>query len=105
MLNDECGTVRRVDPDSDVGKPVCLARKPLSPTLGDHIFRVRRDRDARTLTGDDPTRKGRILRRLIARGLVRRRPNLELFGETFGVFTERRLAARTKRTGHRSAPS
>ena len=34
----------------DVHEPDWLARKPLSPTLGEHIFLVRRDRDVDTLT-------------------------------------------------------
>jgi len=34
----------------DVSEPDWLARKPLSPTLGDHIFLVRRERDVNTLT-------------------------------------------------------
>lgn len=34
----------------DVSEPDWLARKPLSPTLGDHIFLVRRGRDVNTLT-------------------------------------------------------
>jgi hypothetical protein len=34
----------------DVSEPDWLARKPLSPTLGDHIFLVRRDRNVNTLT-------------------------------------------------------
>jgi hypothetical protein len=36
----------------DVSEPDWLARKPLSPTLGDHIFLVRRERDVNTLTSD-----------------------------------------------------
>src|SRR5258708_3643291 len=42
----------------DVGEPVWLFRKPLSPTLGDHIFLVRRDKEVSDLTGDDPMGKG-----------------------------------------------
>ncbi len=42
----------------DVTEPHWMARLPLSPTLGDHIFLVRRDKDAATLTGDDPMGKG-----------------------------------------------
>ena len=34
----------------DVREPDWLARKPLSPTLGEHIFLVRRDRDIDSLT-------------------------------------------------------
>ncbi|MBV9186498.1 MAG: cache domain-containing protein [Acidobacteria bacterium] len=34
----------------DVREPDWLARKPLSPTLGEHIFLVRRDRDLDSLT-------------------------------------------------------
>ncbi|HEV7428238.1 MAG TPA: cache domain-containing protein [Thermoanaerobaculia bacterium] len=34
----------------DVHEPDWLARKPLSPTLGEHIFLVRRDRDLDSLT-------------------------------------------------------
>jgi len=34
----------------DIHEPDWLARKPLSPSLGDHIFLVRRDRDVNTLT-------------------------------------------------------
>jgi hypothetical protein len=34
----------------DIHEPDWLARKPLSPTLGEHIFLVRRDRDMETLT-------------------------------------------------------
>jgi len=34
----------------DVREPDWLARKPLSPTLGEHIFLVRRDRDVDSLT-------------------------------------------------------
>lgn len=34
----------------DVHEPDWLARKPLSPTLGEHIFLVRRDRDLASLT-------------------------------------------------------
>jgi len=34
----------------DVQEPDWLARKPLSPTLGEHIFLVRRDRDLASLT-------------------------------------------------------
>jgi hypothetical protein len=35
----------------DVSEPDWLARKPLSPSLGDHVFLVRRDRPASELTG------------------------------------------------------
>ena len=42
----------------DVSEPNWLARLPLSPSLGDHVFLVRRDRDAAVLTGDDPMGKG-----------------------------------------------
>lgn len=42
----------------DVGEPAWLARLPLSPTLGDHIFLVRRDRSIDALTGPDPMGKG-----------------------------------------------
>src|SRR5262249_10752524 len=42
----------------DVTEPDWLAPLPLSPSLGDHIFLVRRDRDANELTGDDPTGNG-----------------------------------------------
>lgn len=42
----------------DVTEPHWMARLPLSPTLGDHIFLVRRDKDAAALTGDDPMGKG-----------------------------------------------
>jgi hypothetical protein len=38
----------------DVSEPDWMARLPLSPTLGDHIFLVRRDRDAKSITGNDP---------------------------------------------------
>lgn len=38
----------------DVSEPDWMARLPLSPTLGDHIFLVRRDRDAKSITGSDP---------------------------------------------------
>lgn len=34
---------------------------PLSPSLGDHVFLVRRDRDADALTGPDPLGKGTFL--------------------------------------------
>jgi hypothetical protein len=34
----------------DIHEPDWLARKPLSPSLGEHIFLVRRDRDLNTLT-------------------------------------------------------
>jgi len=34
----------------DVREPDWLARKPLSPTLGEHVFLVRRDRDVDSLT-------------------------------------------------------
>ena len=37
----------------DVSEPDWMARLPLSPSLGDHIFLVRRDRDAKSMTGDD----------------------------------------------------
>jgi len=36
----------------DIHEPDWLARKPLSPSLGEHIFLVRRDRDLNTLTRD-----------------------------------------------------
>jgi hypothetical protein len=36
----------------DVGEPDWMARRPLSPSLGDHIFLVRRDRDASALTNE-----------------------------------------------------
>ena len=42
----------------DVTEPVWMARLPLSPTLGDHIFLVRRDKSAAALTGGDPMGKG-----------------------------------------------
>jgi hypothetical protein len=42
----------------DVAEPSWLARLPLSPSLGDHVFLVRRDRKAADLTGDDPLGKG-----------------------------------------------
>jgi hypothetical protein len=42
----------------DVREPIWLSRVPLSPTLGDHIFLVRRDRKLDDLTGPDPTGKG-----------------------------------------------
>ncbi len=42
----------------DVTEPYWMARLPLSPSLGDHIFLVRRDKDAADLTGDDPMGKG-----------------------------------------------
>ncbi|HEX2122618.1 MAG TPA: hypothetical protein VHL59_13340, partial [Thermoanaerobaculia bacterium] len=42
----------------DVTEPHWMARLPLSPTLGDHIFLVRRDKDAADLTGDDPLGNG-----------------------------------------------
>jgi hypothetical protein len=42
----------------DVTEPDWLAPLPLSPSLGDHIFLVRRDRDAQQLTGNDPTGNG-----------------------------------------------
>jgi hypothetical protein len=42
----------------DVGEPSWLARVPLSPTLGDHIFLARRDRKIDALTGPDPMGKG-----------------------------------------------
>jgi hypothetical protein len=35
----------------DVSEPAWMARLPLGPTLGDHLFLVRRDRDAASLTG------------------------------------------------------
>jgi hypothetical protein len=38
----------------DVSEPYWLAHLPLSPTLGDHIFLVRRDQDAARLVGSDP---------------------------------------------------
>jgi hypothetical protein len=42
----------------DVGEPDWLSRLPLSPTLGDHIFLVRRDEKLDALTGPDPTGMG-----------------------------------------------
>jgi hypothetical protein len=42
----------------DVTEPRWMARLPLSPTLGDQIFLVRRDKNVSTLTGDDPMGKG-----------------------------------------------
>src|SRR4051794_3544208 len=36
----------------DIHEPDWLARKPLSPSLGEHIFLVRRDRDVNVLTTD-----------------------------------------------------
>lgn len=42
----------------DVTEPLWMARLPLSPTLGDHIFMVRRDKDPAVLTGPDPIGKG-----------------------------------------------
>lgn len=37
----------------DVTEPDWMARLPLSPTLGDHIFLVRRDKDLKSVTGPD----------------------------------------------------
>lgn len=42
----------------DVVEPQWMSRLPLSPSLGDHIFLVRRDKDAAALVGDDPLGKG-----------------------------------------------
>jgi hypothetical protein len=42
----------------DVAEPLWLARLPLSPTLGDHLFLVRREHDVDALTGQDPMGKG-----------------------------------------------
>jgi hypothetical protein len=42
----------------DVGEPEWLVPLPLSPSLGEHIFLVRRDRDAAALTGNDPMGHG-----------------------------------------------
>ena len=39
----------------DVSEPDWMARLPLSPTLGDHIFLVRRDKDLKSIVGSDPT--------------------------------------------------
>jgi hypothetical protein len=41
-----------------VGEPHWLARLPLSPTLGDHIFLVRRERNLDALTGPNPMGMG-----------------------------------------------
>jgi hypothetical protein len=42
----------------DVSEPDWLAPLPLSPSLGDHIFLTRRDRDVDMLTANDPLEKG-----------------------------------------------
>ena len=42
----------------DVDEPKWLARLPLSPTLGDHIFLVRRERNIDELTGPNPMGEG-----------------------------------------------
>lgn len=42
----------------DVAEPIWLAKLPLSPTLGDHIFLVRRGEDVDALTGSAPMGKG-----------------------------------------------
>ena len=38
----------------DVSEPDWMARLPLSPSLGDHIFLVRRDRNVSAVVGDEP---------------------------------------------------
>ena len=42
----------------DLDEPKWMSHLPLSPTLGDHIFLVRRGRDIKALTGPEPAAEG-----------------------------------------------